>query len=311
MIYHVFANRSNIGDWLSAKGIQKLTGEVEITECLCDEPFVEETIKTLSVAGENDLVIIGGGGLLMDYFLPFWKAFLPIAERVPFVILGIGYCDIKHEPSLPPKDIVEEVISKAALCIVRDKLSQTYLQHLELPEPVPCPSIYAIPATALAGRDILQVNNYTTCGAEAYETMRAAGQKYAADKGITFRETNNRIEQGSEEQLAHLLSLYARSEIIISSALHGCIIGVAMGRTVLAVSGDRKIESFMEAVGMQDQVIDASMCSIFEERLFNLQDGRPDMSVVDEIREKNIGIAELLRKKFSHLMGKAALGPFL
>ena len=74
MIYHIYANRSNIGDWLSAKGIQKLLAPLEITECLCDIPFLEETMEKLSKATEKDLIVIGGGGLFMDYFILFWDA---------------------------------------------------------------------------------------------------------------------------------------------------------------------------------------------------------------------------------------------
>ena len=85
MIYHVFANRSNIGDWLSARGIQKLLSPLEITECLCDVPFIEETIQQLAAATEKDLIVIGGGGLLMDYFIPFWEAFKAVAALVPSV----------------------------------------------------------------------------------------------------------------------------------------------------------------------------------------------------------------------------------
>ncbi len=91
MIYHIYANRSNIGDWLSAKGIQKLLAPLEIQECLCDEPFIEETMQCLSKAGKDDLIVIGGGGLLMDYFDSFWAAFRSVADRVPFCIWGIGY----------------------------------------------------------------------------------------------------------------------------------------------------------------------------------------------------------------------------
>src|SRR5688572_7481757 len=111
MIYHVFANRSNIGDWLSAKGIQKLLRPLEITECLCDEPFLDETFETLAMATSLDLIVIGGGGLFMDYFVPFWERFLPISKRVPFCIWGVGCCDIKHENSLPPIDLLQTVIS--------------------------------------------------------------------------------------------------------------------------------------------------------------------------------------------------------
>ena len=75
MIYHIFANRSNIGDWLSAKGIQTLLAPAEITECLCDEPFLDETFDRLSDATSRDFIVIGGGGLFMDYFVPFWDQF--------------------------------------------------------------------------------------------------------------------------------------------------------------------------------------------------------------------------------------------
>jgi hypothetical protein len=50
MIYHVFANRSNAGDWLSARGIQSLLAPLEVTEYLCDEPFIEEAIAALAAA---------------------------------------------------------------------------------------------------------------------------------------------------------------------------------------------------------------------------------------------------------------------
>ena len=45
MIHHVYANRSNAGDWLSALGIQRLLAPLPVTEHLCDEPFVEETLQ--------------------------------------------------------------------------------------------------------------------------------------------------------------------------------------------------------------------------------------------------------------------------
>src|SRR5205823_8029379 len=78
-LYHVFANRSNAGDWLSARGIRSLLDAPAVTELLCDEPFVPETLERLSSAGPGDLIVIGGGGLFMDYFEPFWRGFGPVA----------------------------------------------------------------------------------------------------------------------------------------------------------------------------------------------------------------------------------------
>ena len=144
MIYHIYANRSNIGDWLSAKGIQKLLSPLKITECLCDEPFVGETIKRLSQASSQDLIVIGGGGLLMDYFEPFWKKFEPIADRVPFCIWGVGACDLKDEKSLPDKSLIDRIVKKSKLCIVRDELTRTFLSTCDIPQPVQCPSVAVV-----------------------------------------------------------------------------------------------------------------------------------------------------------------------
>ena len=63
MIYHIFANKSNIGDWVSAKGIQSTLSGYPVTELFCDLPFVDETIQWRRSLRTDDFVIIGGGGL--------------------------------------------------------------------------------------------------------------------------------------------------------------------------------------------------------------------------------------------------------
>jgi polysaccharide pyruvyl transferase WcaK-like protein len=59
----------------------------------------------------------------------------------------------------------------------------------------------------------------------------------------------NRITADDELQLQQCMQLYQEADIVMSSALHGCIIGAALGKKVVAVSGDRKIDSFMESIG--------------------------------------------------------------
>jgi polysaccharide pyruvyl transferase WcaK-like protein len=295
MIYHVFANRSNIGDWLSAKGIQKLLAPAPVKECLCDEPYIPETIEILSQASEQDLIIIGGGGLLMDYFEPFWEAFRPIAQRVPFCIWGIGYCDLKREHSHPPGKLMEDIINQSKLCIVRDELSRTYLPDCELPAPVPCPSINVISCSLPQEKDLLHVNNYSTAGADVYEHMVAVSKAYADAKGIIYRETNNRVEKDRVAEMQRLLDVYAKSEIVVSSALHGCIIAVAMGRKVIAISGDRKIEAFMEAVGLGDWVLDIEEMDLFEERLEQIPQQQHPIDKLDAIKRANELVAEQIK----------------
>lgn len=299
MIYHIYANRSNIGDWLSAKGIQKLLSPLEITECLCDVPFVEETLDRLSGATEKDLIVIGGGGLFMDYFVPFWEAFGSVAGRVPFCIWGVGCCDLKNEFSLPPKSLIEDIVNKSELCIVRDNLTRSFLENCEIPPPVQCPSVNVIDLPAQQGNDLIHAVNYTTAGADTYETMRAAALTFAENTGRVYRETNNLISKGSQKEMAQVLLRYEKSEIALSSALHGCIIGVAMGLKVLAVSGDRKIDEFMKAVGLKDWVLDISEAELIPERLQELQSQTNPASMVNDIRRKNRDVA----KQILHIAG--------
>ena len=293
MIYHVFANRSNIGDWLSAKGIQKLLKPYTVKECLCDTPFLSQTIDSLLKATGKDLIIIGGGGLLMDYFLPFWKSFLPIADKVSFCIWGIGYCDLKYERSHPPLKLVEEIINKSKLSIVRDEITRNYLKDCRLPEPVACPSLNVIDKQdKLECNGLLHVDNYTTVGAKSYEIMCEIGQAFAEKNGFEYYSTNNRIKNDDEHELENVLKKYTYSEYILSSALHGCIIGVAMEKKVLAVSGDRKIDSFMESVGLRDWVLDSKDVGHIAEKLNALGKQEDVTLFVERHRQKNKDVAQ-------------------
>jgi len=257
VIRHVYANRSNIGDWLSARGIQALLGSREITDYFCDAPFVEKTIASLSKSAEDDLIVVGGGGLFMDYFEPFWRALLKAPPRAPVFIWGVGLCDLKAEASKPPRQLLQRVAGMAEQCVVRDPATWAHLGLHLLPPPVLCPSLAAISAEA-SGWGVLHVDNYTTVGTDAFDWMDREGRRFAAATGRPYRRTNNRLEPVDEAALQQVLDLYRGSDLVLSSALHDCIIALAMGRPVLAVSGDWKIEGFMEAVGLGEWVIDAS-----------------------------------------------------
>lgn len=296
MIHHVFANRSNVGDWLSAIGIQMLLGSEPVIEHLCDDPFVEQTLHELATLGPGDVVIFGGGGLFMDYFEPLWAGMVDLIGSFPYCIWGAGYCDMKREHSRPDEVAVRKVIAGADLCVVRDELTRVHIGMDTLPAPIPCPSVAALAEIHRTGPDVLHVANYDTVGAPAYEFMRAYGMKWADAHGLTFRETNNRIEAGRTADLDHVLSLYTRSKLVVASALHGCIIGVAAGCKVVAVSGDHKIESFMQAAGLDQWVIDASDV----EDLPSLIESAEEQPSVDEFVHntiaRNLGVAGKVRE---------------
>ena len=295
MIHHVYANKSNIGDWLSARGIQSLLAPFSVVEHLCDRPFIDETLLRLSEATPRDLVVIGGGGLFMDYFTPFWEGFLRVAKRVPFCIWGVGFCDLKREPSRACTALLEDVASMSRFTVVRDQLTREYLSRCALPPPVPCPSTVAVEPAPQEGWGILHSANYTTAGAEVYEFMCARAREFAAQTGRRYRETNNRIPDESEKALAEVLDRYRKSDLVISSRLHGCIIALALGRKVLAVSGDRKVESFMKAMGLERWVCDLEDVNSVPERLRKLPEQPVPVDCLRAAQRDNLAVATRVR----------------
>lgn len=293
MIHHVYANRSNVGDWLSARGIQALLG-CPVTEHLCDEPFVSGTLAALGRATADNFIVIGGGGLFMDYFVEFWEGFREIARRVPFCIWGVGYCHMKREDSRPPAALLQEIVSRAQLCVVRDELTREYLSDCELPPAVPCPSMSVVDARP-PGFGVLHVDAWDNVGEANYETMEAVGKAYAAETGRPFHSINNLIPAGSEKALAGVLARYEQADVILAGRLHGCILGLAMGRRVLAVSGDHKLESFMRAAGLSDWVLDLSEISLLPQRLRELPGQRACDAFVEQTRREHRSIAGKVR----------------
>ena len=294
MIHHVFANKSNIGDWLSARAIQTLLGDHPITEYLCDEPFVPETLARLREAKPGDLIVIGGGGLFMDYFAGFWEGFRPIAERVPFAIWGVGCCDMKRQNSRLPEPLLNEVVSLSRVCVVRDELTRAALAGCKLPLPVACPTMSLFEPIEL-GAGGLHVDAFDNVGEENYEAMEAFGKEFAAATGRPFHSINNLIPAGSEKSLEAVLAHYRSADLILAGRLHGCIIGLAMGRKVLAVSGDHKVESFMEAAGLGDWVLDLSEVAAVPQRLRDLAEQRTPVEFIRETKREHRQIGSKLQ----------------
>jgi hypothetical protein len=295
VIYHVYANQSNAGDWLSAHGIQSLLAPLELKNLFCDTPFAAQTLAALGNACQDDFIVIGGGGLFMDYFLPFWEEFGPIAARVPFCIWGVGCCDLKRYESRPPLQLLEDIIWRSKLCIVRDELTRSFFSECRLPPPVACPTVNAVPSAAGEGKCLLHVDHYDSVGAENYERMVAIGGQFAARTGRTYRQTNNLVSAGHNGALRKTLDLYASSDLVLTSRLHGCIIALAMGRRVLVVSGDRKVESFMEAAGLREWVCDLNEIESLPARLAQLPSQTLPLGFIQSARHENQAVAAQVR----------------
>ena len=77
----------------------------------------------------------------MDYFAPFWQGLLTLRPTPRYVLWGIGYVDLKDEPSRIPVDLAREVVARSALCAVRDQHTRELIGHEKIPEPILCPAI--------------------------------------------------------------------------------------------------------------------------------------------------------------------------
>jgi len=295
MIHHVYANQSNIGDWLSARGIQSLLAPAHIEEHFCDEPFVAETLRRLALTSEEDFIIIGGGGLFMNYFAPFWEGFREIARRRAFCIWGVGCCDHKNSQSRLPATLVAGILRESRLSVVRDDLMRSVLNRADLPSPVPCPAINAVPRLEGGRARLLHVDHFSVVGERVYDLMCRTAQAFAKETGRTYRTTNNLVRAGDHRALDRTLKLYASADLVLTSRLHGCIIGLAMGRKVLAVSGDRKVESFMHAAGLGEWVCDVADVTSLPGRLAGLQRQPEPRTFIEWVREANASVAEKVR----------------
>jgi polysaccharide pyruvyl transferase WcaK-like protein len=294
LIHHVFANRSNIGDWLSARAIQALLGPIPLTEHLCDEPFVSQTLAALRKAKVGDVIIIGGGGLFMDYFVPFWEGFSAIAERIPFCIWGVGCCDMKRENSRPPQMLLVDIIRRSRLCAVRDQLTRRQFPECEIPSATACPTMSLLEPLP-PGFGLLHVDAFDNVGEENYETMESVGKTYAAETNRAFRSINNLIPAGRENALHSALAEYAQADLVLAGRLHGCIIGLAMGRKVLAVSGDNKVESFMDAAGLGEWVLDLNELERLPRRLRALPAQTAPVAFLQRARSEAREVADRVR----------------
>jgi polysaccharide pyruvyl transferase WcaK-like protein len=137
--------------------------------------------------------------------------------------------------------------------------------------------------------------------------MSEEGKRIARETGRPFHRTNNLIQSGSRDELMRVLGLYESSDLILTSRLHGCILGLAAGRKVLAVSGDRKMESFMEAAGLRGWVLGLEEIHRLPNLLRALSAQEVPSRFIEDTRDRNREIGGSVRA-LAQSLESAALG---
>jgi polysaccharide pyruvyl transferase WcaK-like protein len=190
--------------------------------------------------------------------------------------------------------LLEEIVKRSRLCYVRDQITREYLSSCEIPAAVGCPTMNAIEPQS-TGFGVLHVDALDNVGEANYEAMEAMANEVAKKTGRGFVSINNLIPSESESALAKVLQHYRNADLILAGRLHGIIIALAMGKKVLAVSGDYKIESFMKAAGLGDWVLGLDEVDQVPRRLLELSQQPSRDEFVAETRRANESIAAKVR----------------
>ena len=328
MIYYLYANNRNIGDYLSSRGIQNLLDiPGELVPFEKNQALVESLFRN---AKKTDLFVIGGGGLFMDHFEPFWELLNDCYRQNEFsyVIWGVGYCSLKGRGTLADSQVLDLVIKNSVYATVRDQFTLDQIKSYEQVELVPCPAINEIQVIKKSESHFVSENvclqvdhpallrNHAkykndenislmidaickslaeNCGLQLVKTENVLQKKSRLQKLMSvFKRDGGSIEEQVEKDISGLIAdNYLPSKYIITSRLHGAIIGLSLGKKVVGFSSDAKIDAFFSILGL-----DSWVCEDVEalKELVARIDSQPDVSnAVNDICLKNKKFAEKVR----------------
>jgi hypothetical protein len=240
-IAYIYAEPTNTGDYASYLGVRQLAGRSG-AELFCSRWALPQTFRLLE-RGRWSAIIVGGGGLLQECFEPFWERLLA-STSAPLILFGIGVNELEGLRRGVRRDLLTAIATRADAIHARDRMTAAQLPGATVGV---CPSVNylaALPRPAPADGDLLvhavHSADFTAAGG-SLPTVRERLQVAAREMGIEYRELdhNSGLTTG-------VIDAYRRARVVVSSRLHGCIFGYALGRPVLAITCDRKTQAFID-----------------------------------------------------------------
>lgn len=249
-VVYIYANKRNVGDYISFLGIKHLVKE-EGVELFCSPMWSKQLTSALKIIKQRNpkcLVVIGGGGLIQPVFQPFWDNIM--ASGLPYVCFGIGINKMPGRPEMQA-DYINKIIEKSALCGVRDEYTQSTIKTLTGKSVYMgiCPSVNYV-NEHYWNDDINQKgellhmyhpSDVRLAGADL-DKIKASLKSVAKKLGLNYSEHTNM----SADHLG-MLSRVSKARLVVSSRLHGCIMSQAMGVPYLPLYCDEKIKSFNQS----------------------------------------------------------------
>lgn len=249
-IVYIYANKRNVGDYISFLGIKHLVKE-EGVELFCSPMWSKQLTSALKIIKQINpdcLVVIGGGGLIQPVFQPFWDNIM--ASGLPYVCFGIGINKMPGRPEMEA-DYINKLIENSALCGVRDEYTQSTIKTLTGKDVYMgiCPSVnyvnehYWNDAINEKGEllHMYHPSDVRLAGADL-DKIKASLKSVAKSLGLQYSEHTN-----MSADHAGMLSIVSKARLVVSSRLHGCIMSYAMGVPYLPLYCDEKIRSFNQS----------------------------------------------------------------
>lgn len=247
-VLQLYSHNDNIGNYLPTIAIRELLGICADTWSIHDQgmdlEFVNQTYA---------IIVIGGGGLFHPTFGGFWERFLEEC-RVPYCIWGVGVCvPDTNGDGARPSFAMRRVVRGARAVILRDTLSA---ELLSAPAAVvePCPTVayvgmrrWSDPAAARPDRRASVLYSGRSDGLLPIRDREGMDLALRELAGVRLRCTDNIQRRGTG--VRDIVRLYARSDIVVTTRLHGMIIAAALGVPYVALARDDKMRAFQEDWG--------------------------------------------------------------
>lgn len=232
-IINFISDAPNIGNFTAFWGIDELIG---------DEFWPSLRIDCRRYASVDidryDVALVGGAGLLAAGFTPFWEWLA--RQRIPVIMFGLGVCLPDEDSEVPrnslggvPVETVRALGDRLLYANMRDRLTKD-LYGLDRAEVTYCPTLafvrarYGQPAR---GRNVLYAHHQRLVSSGEGAELR----RHADD------DTDNLMHDTSPSAI---LAKYLEADVVLTTRLHGAIIGVALGRPYVAVAHDEKLRAF-------------------------------------------------------------------
>lgn len=287
------SDTDNRGDDAIVRAIQqefrKLDSRIEVIDVPLESISLNFEAKLdVDVINSCDFVVIGGGGILYSYFLPYDSKAISLIEA-PIYIVGVGY--IKElgaqELSQLQTSSVESLFNLAALASVRDERTVQFIGDLKVQTPI---ELIGDPAILLEPKDSLALDKqkfnlginlnysgwlgfgqYQDAIFDAYhkiinhfsETeevdviymLHHPGEKQILDKlNVEYR----LIVDDTPEAM---MGIYQQLDFMVGMMLHSCVMSYGAETPFLNIGYDIRNQSFSHFVGVDDGVVMADKLS--------------------------------------------------